>query len=324
MLFLATAVLMLVYGGLALAHMNELLLLQGLIGGVQLLTILEAVTWFGFLMDINKTGEPICCPIASAAMFAIACTVIKRLVSRVLILIVSIGYGVVRQVITRNELIGVLALSAVYFILGFLVEIAEGNSMGEDGYAVLWTMGLFICEMCFIYWVMTGLKKTMEGLAQNTNSLKFQMYQNMSKTLTIFLVLWAVYYLIVLVLTWVIDMNAIETALIGSLWPVLYFAFLVVISVIWRPSTESHMLAMSFELSSDEISPDVELDNMNDTADDLESVDLGENNKSDAAMVSIDLSDNNNNTTPPAEALAVVEETLDEVNATKEKERSQM
>ena len=275
-------------------------------------------------------------------MFAIACTVIKRLVSRVLILIVSIGYGVVRQVITRNELIGVLALSAVYFILGFLVEIAEGNSMGEDGYAVLWTMGLFICEMCFIYWVMTGLKKTMEGLAQNTNSLvsiettnfcvftlcfvwqKFQMYQNMSKTLTIFLVLWAVYYLIVLVLTWVIDMNAIETALIGSLWPVLYFAFLVVISVIWRPSTESHMLAMSFELSSDEISPDVELDNMNDTADDLESVDLGENNKSDAAMVSIDLSDNNNNTTPPAEALAVVEETLDEVNATKEKERSQM
>jgi len=162
---------------------------------------------------------------------------------------------------------------------------------------------------------MTGLKKTMEGLAQNTNSLKFQMYQNMSKTLTIFLVLWAVYYLIVLILTWVIDMNAVETALVGSLWPVLYFAFLVTISVIWRPSTESHMLAMSFELSSDEISPDVELDNMNDTADDLESVDLGES-KSDAAMVSIDLSDNNN-TTPPAEALAVVGEPLE-----KEKEHA--
>jgi len=262
-------------------------------------------------MDINKTGEPICCPIASGAMFAIACTVIKRLVSRVLILLVSIGYGVIRQAITRSELLGLLGLSAIYFILGFLVEIADGNSMGEDGYAILWTFGLFVCECIFIYWVMTGLKKTMDGLKQNKNSLKFQMYQSMSKTLMIFLALWAIYYVIVLILLWVIEMNAILTALVSSLWPVLYFAFLVNISVIWRPSTESHMLAMSFELSSDEISPDVELDNMNDTADDLESVDLGEN-ESDPTRA--DLGGNNNNT-PPEEALAVVEDALAEVNA---------
>ena len=75
-------------------------------------------------------------------------------------------------------------------------------------------------------------------------------------------------------ITWVslsaLSCNYLLLPLIAWFRPVIYFAFLVTISVIWRPSTMSHMLAMSYELSTSEIDCDVELDSMADGPDDIQ------------------------------------------------------
>jgi len=270
LLTVGTGIAFAIYAAFALVHWKELLILQGLIMGVQLLSILEAATWLGYLLGINESGDPLCCPLANMAMFAIATTVTKHLVSRVLMTLVSMGFGVVRQTATCKEVAALCVLSICYFVLGFLDEVAENNSFGDGSIQFLWQFGLMGCDLVFLYWVMTALRSTMDGLAQNRSSLKFKMYRNMSTALSVFLVAWAAYGLLVMALNAVLDFGPLETTLLGSLWPVIYFAFLVTISVIWRPSTMSHMLAMSYELSTSEIDCDVELDSMADGPDDIQ------------------------------------------------------
>ena len=41
------------------------------------------------------------------------------------------------------------------------IQIAEANSLGDNGMRFLWSVALLICDAVFIYWIFTALRQTM-------------------------------------------------------------------------------------------------------------------------------------------------------------------
>eukprot|EP00658_Telonema_sp_P-2_P083711 TRINITY_DN9136_c0_g1_i1.p1 TRINITY_DN9136_c0_g1~~TRINITY_DN9136_c0_g1_i1.p1 ORF type:complete len:257 (+),score=49.53 TRINITY_DN9136_c0_g1_i1:47-817(+) len=160
------------------------------------------------------------------------------------------------------------------------------DSIGDGGYRKLWAIGLILCNAVFFYWIMIGLKATMADLVATQQSAKFKMYTNMSWALAVFIGIWVVYGLILVVLSvFGVFETHVHTVLMGSLWPIVYFMFLMTLSYIWRPTAKSYMLAMSYEICSDEISPEIELDSAADCPADIGASSIQETNKMRAVVL---------------------------------------
>eukprot|EP00656_Telonema_subtile_P039314 TRINITY_DN4443_c0_g1_i4.p1 TRINITY_DN4443_c0_g1~~TRINITY_DN4443_c0_g1_i4.p1 ORF type:complete len:433 (-),score=117.64 TRINITY_DN4443_c0_g1_i4:160-1458(-) len=261
-LMLVTIVSLLVFSGLCIRQYlkAQLLVLQGIIAGLQLLSAVEAIAWFAFLMHLNDSGHPMCCPLSGPGHLVIGLTVVKHVLSRALLTLVCLGFGVVRQTISRKELALLLCLCGMYLLFSYLDEISDADSIGSGGHRVLWLAITFMCDFTFVWWIITSLKKTMDELEEKRQSEKFQMYRNMNRAITVFIVIWIVYGAMLMGFTATGSLgHSASASMLGSLGPAIYFCLLLTISVIWRPTARSHMLAMSFELCQEEVAPDIEL-----------------------------------------------------------------
>ena len=89
----------------------NLLRLQYFILAVMAMGTLETLTWFLTYSNMNGSGQPSCCPMRTDIIFAIVVNVIKKTVSRLLLLSVCLGYGVVRPRLERNATLTHLNLS---------------------------------------------------------------------------------------------------------------------------------------------------------------------------------------------------------------------
>jgi len=96
------------YGGLCLWHRDKLIPLQLGVAMVMLLGLVEVCTWFFTYTSKNTSGIPVCdadgsCPpLTSDIMAAAVLSVGKGTVSRALLLVVCLGYGVVRPKLRRG------------------------------------------------------------------------------------------------------------------------------------------------------------------------------------------------------------------------------
>ena len=75
-----------------------------------LIGLVETAAWFFAYLGMNGSGEPNCCPVRRDIKFAIVASVAKETLSRVLLLYVCLGAGVVRETLERAQSTGVAAL----------------------------------------------------------------------------------------------------------------------------------------------------------------------------------------------------------------------
>lgn len=122
----------------------------------------EMALWYFEYANFNATGSR---PIG-ITLWAVTSTAIKKTVSRLLLLVVSMGYGVMRP--TLGGITGkVVVLGLVYFMASEALELVEhlGNINDFAGKTRLFlVLPVALLDACFIVWIFSSLSKTLEKL----------------------------------------------------------------------------------------------------------------------------------------------------------------
>ena len=122
----------------------------------------EMAFWYFEYANFNGTGSR---PMG-ITIWAVTFSAVKKTVSRLLLLVVSMGYGIVRPTlggITSK----VLLLGVIYFVASEALELVEhlGNINDFSGKVRLFlVLPVALLDACFILWIFSSLSKTLEKL----------------------------------------------------------------------------------------------------------------------------------------------------------------
>ena len=146
---------------------REILQIQNSITVVIALGMLETTLWYFEYAEFNKTGvRPL-----GITIWAVTFGVIRRTVSRIIILMVSMGYGVVRP--TLGGLTSkVMMLGGTFFFASEVLELVENANAVSDlsGKAILFlAIPVALLDAFFVVWIFSSLSKTLDKLQVSFN-----------------------------------------------------------------------------------------------------------------------------------------------------------
>ncbi|EXC32299.1 Transmembrane protein 87A [Morus notabilis] len=224
---------------------REVLPLQNCITLVITLGMFEMALWFFDYAEFNETGiRP-----TGTTIWAVTFGTIKRTVARLVILMVSMGYGVVRPTlggITSK----VIMLGATFFTASEVLEMVENVGAVSDlsGKARLFlVLPVALLDAFFILWIFSSLSATLNKLQARRMLVKLDIYRKFTNALAVAVIVsvgWICYELY-------FKSNDIYNEqwqnawIIPAFWQVLSFSLLCVICALWAPSQNSMRYAYS-------------------------------------------------------------------------------
>lgn len=133
---------------------------------------------------------------------------LKRTMAHVLIIIVSVGYGVVKPRLgsTLNQVAAVGVLYFVFCSIEGLTRVSKASveAMKEKTVA---RVPLVVFEFGIAYWIFTSLITTMRSLRMRRNEVKYALYRNFTNILCIAV------FAAVIHMSWSIYIHSIERCL---------------------------------------------------------------------------------------------------------------
>ncbi|KAE8656228.1 Lung seven transmembrane receptor family protein isoform 2 [Hibiscus syriacus] len=175
---------------------REVLPLQNCITLVIMLGMLEMALWYFDYAEFNESGiRPV-----GITMWAVTFNTIKHTIARIIILIVSMGYGVVRP--TLGGLTSkVIMLGATFFLASEVLELVENVGAVSDisGKARLFfVLPVAILDAFFILWIFTSLSSTLNKLRARRMVVKLDIYRKFANALAVMVIVsvgWVCYEL---------------------------------------------------------------------------------------------------------------------------------
>ncbi|CBJ28368.1 G-protein coupled receptor [Ectocarpus siliculosus] len=250
------------FGYAMLAHRASILPVHKMIIGVIVLSTLEASTWWGAYSYVNATGRPYCCPYPGVVVLAMLMEVVRRTTSRFMLLMICLGYGITRVQLERREMISVCALTVAFFASGIVQlasSVGSASNVGSGGeyetYNPLLAVPALLFDMVFLTWIYGQLSNMLKELKDLNETYKYKMFRGLAWTLGTFVTLFT---------TLTVAMLAAEGSQTQSWewkfewinvvsWEILNFCMLAAVSIIWRPSPRSALLAYSKQLATTEV-----------------------------------------------------------------------
>nr|GEV11152.1 transmembrane protein 87B-like [Tanacetum cinerariifolium] len=173
-------------------------------------------------------------------VWAVTISAVKKTLSRLLLLVVSMGYGVVRPTL-GGVTSKVLILGAVYFVASEALELVEnlGNINDFSGKTKLYlVLPVAFLDSWFILWIFSSLSKTLEKLQMRRSIAKLEVYRKFTNALALFVLLsiaWIGYELYFNATDPISELWRIYW-IIPAFWSLLAYSLLVVICILWAPS----------------------------------------------------------------------------------------
>ncbi|XP_039009242.1 transmembrane protein 87A-like, partial [Hibiscus syriacus] len=162
---------------------RDVLPLQNCITLVITLVMLEMALWYFDYAEFNENGiRPV-----GITMWAVTFGTIKRTVSRIIILMVSMGYGVVRPTLCWLTS-KVIMLGVTFFLASELLELMENAGAVSDlsGKAKLFlVLPVAILDAFFILWIFTSLSATLNKLQARRMMVKLVIYRKFTNALEV-------------------------------------------------------------------------------------------------------------------------------------------
>ncbi|CAL4066636.1 unnamed protein product, partial [Meganyctiphanes norvegica] len=223
---------------------RELLRVQYWISGVIFLGMLEKAVFTAEYQNINLSGTSI----PGLIIFAELVSCAKRTVARMLIIIVSQGFGIVkpRLGIVLQRVVGV---GLIYFVLasieGCTRELQPRNDPQKQ--VMMASLPLALLESAICFWIFTALVATTRTLRLRRNLTKLALYRHFTTTLA-FAVIASVIFML-----WSIRYHKLEECLNDwkelwvddAYWHLLFALVLLVIMILWRPTNNNQRFAFS-------------------------------------------------------------------------------
>jgi hypothetical protein len=249
-------VLLLVFVLLCVRHREKLLGLQFAIVVVIVMGLLENASWFLTYYKMNTTGEPTCCPVRPDIVFIFALNDIKKTVSALLVLAVSLGFGVVSPRLSKGTTVKLMLLGGLYLFgtmshdFERIVDINKAITENTPSYSALIVA---LCDVVFIFWINYGMNSISTELLETRQIAKLSMYQSLARVLYVFIVLFIVYTGIQMaVSSGKIHVPWSFNFLLWGFWDLMYFGVLVCIAYIWAPSETAAEYAYSKQLPTED------------------------------------------------------------------------
>ena len=143
-------------------YWKDILALQNYLTVIIGLGMVEVTLWYFEYANFNTTGQR---PMG-ITFWAVSFGTVKKTLSRILLLVVSMGYGVVRP--TLGGLTSkVIILGATYFLASEVLDVFEHVGTIDDlsGKARLFlVLPVAVLDAFFILWIFTSLSKTLDKL----------------------------------------------------------------------------------------------------------------------------------------------------------------
>ncbi|KAL3521319.1 hypothetical protein ACH5RR_019468 [Cinchona calisaya] len=212
----------------------------------------EMALWYFEYSNFNAAGyRPI-----TITLWAISFSAIKKTVSRLLLLVVSMGYGIMRPTL-GGVTSKIFLLGTVYFIASEALELVEhlGNINDFSGKARLFlVLPVAVLDALFILWIFSSLSKTLEKLQIRRSMTKLELYRKFTNALAVSVLLSVVW------IGYELYFNASgpygevwrRAWIIPAFWTGLAYLLLMVICVLWAPSCNPTRYTYSDETGEDE------------------------------------------------------------------------
>jgi len=238
-------------------HWRDLLRIQFWIGGVIFLGMLEKAMFYGEFQNINSTGRSTKGLILIAEIVSCA----KRTLARMLVIIVSLGFGIVKPRLgpTLHRVVGI---GGLYFALAsteaYLRVMKPKNDVSTG--TLLAGIPLAVIDSSICWWVFSALVQTTRTLRLRRNVVKLSLYRHFTHVL-IFAVLSSVVFML-----WSIKFHKMEGCLTDwrdlwvdeAFWHLLFSILLLCIMVLWTPSKNNQRYAFTPLLDAEDDEEDEE------------------------------------------------------------------
>ncbi|XP_031592870.1 transmembrane protein 87A [Oreochromis aureus] len=253
MFFMIMCIVYVLFGALWLfwcaCYWRDLLRIQFWIGAVIILGMLEKAVFYSEYQSIRYKGDYV----LGAVIFAELLSALKRSLARILVLIVSLGYGIVKPRLgtTVHRLVAV----GIFYLLFSSVEGVLRVTGGFYGtVALVANLSLSLIDSCVMWWIFISLSQTTRLLKLRRNVVKLSLYQHFTNTL-IFSVVASIIFII-----WTTKVFKLVDCQRGwrdlwvddAFWRLLFSTILLVIMVLLRPSANNQRFSHSPLIDDDD------------------------------------------------------------------------
>ncbi|KAL0482688.1 hypothetical protein AKO1_014380 [Acrasis kona] len=235
-----------IWGGFNAIYVRDLLKLQLYISGLYLLTLLEHAAMYYHYQHINETG--ILSPFKNT--MATALNLGRRTAMRLLVLLVCMGYGIVKDSIGGKShaiylyglsLFSVLCLSEVAELYFKLHSISQGTRS-------LLTLPSTIADAIYYAWVLYEIRTLLKQLTVRRQTAKLTVYNKFKWILVSYVAasaIWSVYEFIINSTSsrQLRDSRWETNWTISAFWNLLYFVMLVLIMILMNPKSNNKRFA---------------------------------------------------------------------------------
>ncbi|XP_073722186.1 transmembrane protein 87A-like isoform X2 [Misgurnus anguillicaudatus] len=220
---------------------RDLLRIQFWIGGVIFLGMLEKAVYYAEFQSIRYDGQSV----QGAVVFAEVLSAVKRTLARVLVIIASLGYGIVKPRLGAL-LHRVVGVGLLYLIFSIIEGVLRVNT-AEDDLVLLAAIPLAVLDSTLCCHIFISLAQTMKLLRLRKNLVKLSLYRHFTNTL-IFAVIASVIFIIWTTKTFKMSKcqsDWRELWIDDAFWRFLFSSILLVIMFLWRPSANNQRYAFT-------------------------------------------------------------------------------
>lgn len=239
----------------AACYWKDLLRIQFWIGGVIFLGMVEKAVFCAEYENTNAVGSAT----SGLLIFAELISALKRTLARLLVIIVSLGYGIVKPRL-GTVMHRVVGLGMLYFAFASIEGVLRITGGRDNGPALITEVVLAIFDSCAIWFIFVSLAQTIKTLKLRRNPVKLSLYRHFTNTL-IFAVLASIIFM-----AWIakkfrlVDCQSdwIELWVEDAFWRFLFSVILLVIMFLWRPSANNQRYAFTPLMDDSEDDEEVE------------------------------------------------------------------
>ncbi|KAK6101616.1 Lung seven transmembrane receptor family protein [Brugia pahangi] len=246
-----------------LRYWMDILRIQFCIGAVIVVGMIEKGMFYSEYATMNEQGSTVHGFIEIAEL--VSC--LKRTMARVLIVIVSLGYGVVKPRL-GNIISQVIGVGFIYFVFSAMEAMARVSKNQVEGLKQkqLAALPLVLVEVVIFWWIFTSLISTMRVLKMRRNMVKLSVYRHFTNALCFSA------FISIIFMCWTIYIHNMQRCLVDwkeywidtAFWHIQFCCILVVIMILWRPSRNNQRYAFTPLLDdSEDENDDDELFNTN-------------------------------------------------------------
>ncbi|EOA99765.1 Transmembrane protein 87A, partial [Anas platyrhynchos] len=249
--FMVMCIVYVFFGVLWLAwsacYWRDLLRIQFWIGAVIFLGMLEKAVFYAEFQNIRYTGESV----QGALILAELLSAVKRSLARTLVIIVSLGYGIVkpRLGVTLHKVVMAGALYLLFSGMeGVLRVTGAQNDLASLAFIPLAFLDTALCWWISFTILLGGvLTQTMKLLKLRRNVVKLSLYRHFTNTLILAVAASIVFIIWTTMKFRLVDCQSDwqELWVDDAIWRLLFSMILFVIMILWRPSANNQRFAFS-------------------------------------------------------------------------------